>query len=398
MKTTQISLILLCLSLLTGTGNSQIDIGMMMERQQEMRRARSKEASKDSYRRVFWDHGGTETTNILAACLRDPKLRAELSVSDEYYQEIQSSESNARDAVGRISDNLEYQKAKQEYSEAIQTVTGYPLGSNSLFFIHDLDEEKLKAFNRSNEIRARMESMQLDFDAEVKKRTSDAISNAITPELKQKFLEMQLVGMMLWGETTLSAISPSKFEALNLTDAQRQQIEHIRNELEPEFEKCIELSVECTFTTSDKLDAGLARRNKPGEEGRGKLQERYLEALKEMKEDPEYKKILEASQASTRTFATLFKTRMSDILTDEQRKRLQELIDNPPLHVRLNIQRGKELLGETADADEKGKSKNADSVKDVWVPGPDSWKPGDPLPEWFRQERNTRGGFPREEN
>ena len=32
-----------------------------------------------------------------------------------------------------------------------------------------------------------------------------------------------------------------------------------------------------------------------------------------------------------------------------------------------------------------------------WVPGPNSWKPGDPLPKQYRQERKTRRGFPREE-
>jgi hypothetical protein len=47
-------------------------------------------------------------------------------------------------------------------------------------------------------------------------------------------------------------------------------------------------------------------------------------------------------------------------------------------------------------ANEEGESKRADDEKDVWVPGPGSWRPGDPLPEQFKIERK-KGNFPRRE-
>jgi hypothetical protein len=48
---------------------------------------------------------------------------------------------------------------------------------------------------------------------------------------------------------------------------------------------------------------------------------------------------LDESYASSKAFAALFKTRMFEILNEGQRKRLQELTDNPPLHALALIQR-----------------------------------------------------------
>ena len=410
MKIVQIFLILLCLLFLAGTGYSQrmkmiLGMGTGTVEPPEILREKAKEASKDSYRRSYWDHRGTETTDILAACLGDPKLRAELSISDEYYQKVLASERNARDdAMRRVRDNPEFQQAWQEYEEARQTylqalgISPHAAMATPIIDTRRLDEEGLKALNRSKELAKRMGSMLEEFDAEVEQRTADAISNAITPEVKQKFLEMQLVGMMLWGETSLSGILPSNFEALDLTDTQKQQIERIKKELGPEFERCIELRIEESSLRVDKENAAMMRSIKPGgpgDEDPEDRRKRILEATKEVDNDPEWQKIFEESQSSTKAFAVLFKTRMVSILTDEQRKRLQDLIDNPPPHVRLNVQRGREMLGLSTGASEEGASKRADGDKDVWSPGPDSWKPGDPLPEWFRQEENTGRGFPR---
>ena len=75
---------------------------------------------------------------------------------------------------------------------------------------------------------------------------------------------------------------------------------------------------------------------------------------------------------------------MFDVLTDEQWRRLQDLIDNPPAHARVLVQKLREQRGETEE------NKN-----NIWVPGPGSWRPGDPIPEVYRIQRNTRGNFPR---
>jgi Ni/Co efflux regulator RcnB len=107
------------------------------------------------------------------------------------------------------------------------------------------------------------------------------------------------------------------------------------------------------------------------------------------KEDPEYKKIYEESQSQGKAFATKFKIMMFNVLTDAQWARLQKLIDDPPEHAKIFRKKLKEQRGEAEKAV-------------GWQPGPNSWKPGDPIPERYRQEREERitrqrGLFPRSE-
>jgi len=75
---------------------------------------------------------------------------------------------------------------------------------------------------------------------------------------------------------------------------------------------------------------------------------------------------------------------MFDVLTDEQWMRLQGLIDNPPECAKTILNRARERRGEREQSG-------------VWQPGPGFWRPGDPIPAQYRQERNTRSRFPRSE-
>jgi len=63
-----------------------------------------------------------------------------------------------------------------------------------------------------------------------------------------------------------------------------------------------------------------------------------------------------------------------DVLTDEQWDKLQNLVDNPPEYI-------KAWLKVYSSRNQK---------QEEWQPGPDSWKPGDGIPESYRQERNER--------
>jgi len=114
------------------------------------------------------------------------------------------------------------------------------------------------------------------------------------------------------------------------------------------------------------------------------LSKKSLAAMSKLAEDPEYKKIQEALQSKTKAFSTQFRTRLYDVLTDEQWVRLQELIDNPPEHAKALLKKLREQRGE---AEKTG----------AWSPGPGSWRPGDGIPEGYRIERNTRRQFPRGE-
>jgi Ni/Co efflux regulator RcnB len=186
----------------------------------------------------------------------------------------------------------------------------------------------------------------------------NALRDGLTPEQWQKLDESQLANM---GEMPI--ISPSAFAALDLTAEQRQEMEKIKKELAPEFEKTLDKWADGHFA---------------------------LQIMSDTK-DTERKKIIEEMQTQGRAFSTKFRTRMFDVLTDEQWQRLQKLIDNPPEHALVFRKKLRKLLGSS----EEGENGKETEKANVWVPGPNSWKPGDPIPDAYRQERSTRGNFPR---
>jgi Ni/Co efflux regulator RcnB len=55
------------------------------------------------------------------------------------------------------------------------------------------------------------------------------------------------------------------------------------------------------------------------------------------------------------------------------------MIDNPSGLVKIMLDKVKAWRGK----------------KEVWTPGPNSWQPGDPIPEGYRQERQMKRNFPR---
>jgi hypothetical protein len=188
----------------------------------------------------------------------------------------------------------------------------------------------------------------------------DALDNTLTPVQKQKIMESQLANA---GEMPI--VSPGMFEILNLTDAQKKEMEKIKKEYEPEFEKVLDNFLEKSSVLRRFVGQPI--------------------------EDPELKKIRDEIQSQCKKFSEKFRIRMFDVLTDEQWKRMLNLIDNPPEHAKIFRKKLKEISGEREDDVKTEKPP-------VWQPGPNSWKPGDPIPEQYRQQRNERqGSFPRSE-
>ena len=75
-----------------------------------------------------------------------------------------------------------------------------------------------------------------------------------------------------------------------------------------------------------------------------------------------------------------------NVLTDEQLEKMQDIMDNPSPFARA--------FGATIRARREQEAERRRENPDTWFPGPDSWRPGMPVPERFRQERQT-GRFPR---
>jgi len=311
--------------------------------------------------RSFWD--GQGTSMMAVGMMYDPEIRTALNVSDEQYGQVQNLPALL---MAGMQDNPEFLRLQREI-QAIPNVGGLFSGEN-------VDEEAIAQF--------------IDIQTEITTLTmgimSDTIDNLLTPEQRQAAQEIQLAAM-----SEMPFISPSAFEILGLTDAQREQMEAIKRELEPEFEKNLEMMVEGTMILTSKLLAELESQgglviDPSNIEG---LQEKMQGIQKKLLEDPEFKKISDELHTKGQTFSTLFRTRMFDVLTDTQWARLQSLIDNPPAHAAVMIRKMREQRSATEQAD-----------GNFWQPGPGSWRPGDPIPEQYRQERDARRRFPRGEN
>jgi Ni/Co efflux regulator RcnB len=290
--------------------------------------------------RMIWDGRGG---NLMAfGMLRDPEFRAALDVSDEQHQRIE----DAMGAIGtELQKNPEYQKLIEE-GEALRNPDD-PLMLNA-------DEETLK---KISDLQQKLQSFGTNY-------MIDTMNNNLTAEQKQKLKELLLANM---GE--MPFVSPSMFDALDLSTAQKQQMEKIKKDFEPEFEKNLE-----NFANGTVMMLGKAFEESAKQGNEDKSMD---EIQKKLLEDPEYKKINDEIMSQGKAFATQFKTKMFDVLTDDQWVRLQKLIDNPPAHAKAYAKQLKEQMGE---AEKSGQ----------WMPGPNSWKPGDPIPEQYRQQREER--------
>jgi hypothetical protein len=288
---------------------------------------------------VFW---GAHVRN-------DPAYRAVFGISEEQLQQIEE--------LGD-KETPEIQKLNEEWDMMV-------IPGDSHLLTADVE-----MVNQISDIHRR--SLLLE-----KNVWSDAIDSVLTQEQKQKIFEAQLVAM-----EELPIISPKMFEALNITDAQKQQMEIIKKELEPEFENLLEAFVSNAEIVWNKETAEIVKQLKLGYHGESEELTKTIRK-KLMAEDPEYKRVKDAIQSTGQAFATQFREKLFDVLTDAQWIRLQKLLDNPPEHAKAYIKQVKIRLGRN----EEGKNQG-------WIPGPGAWQPGSSaIPEQYRQERNSR--FPR---
>ena len=182
--------------------------------------------------------------------------------------------------------------------------------------------------------------------------------------------------------------APSMLDALDLTEAQGQQIEGVKKALTPEFEKTLE---EIAVARGILMSKGLEAYRKHGVILGGDqmgipIPPEKMEAIQNtLKADGDFQRLQEEIARKAENFSSQFKVQLFDVLTDEQWIKFQNLVDNPPEYVKAWL---KVYSSRNARQEEK---------REVWMPGPNSWQPGDPIPGAYRQERNTRGSFPRQD-
>ena len=306
--------------------------------------------------RTMWNGQGT------GLMFGNTEFREILGVSEEQNRQFE-------DAVEKIFERM--MSEMEERAKAFMQSLGFDPENPDVEAFQVLDSEMMTEYSE----------MMMEFSsiyeqvAELKINAISEVSESVLfPEQIQSIREMQLAAM---GETPF--ISPGAFEALGLTDDQRKELERIKKEFEPEFEENLDIFVKNML----KLQKTLYGRN-PGES-----QEEAMKRL--MAENPEVRQMMEEVQTQSREFSERVRMRMFDVLTDEQWMRLQELIDNPPEHARLFIRMVRESMGLGEHEESETASESEDTeTRGMWMPGPDSWRPGMPVPESYRQQRNER--------
>jgi Spy/CpxP family protein refolding chaperone len=207
---------------------------------------------------------------------------------------------------------------------------------------------------------------------------TDSIDNILTAEQKRRVKELQLASI-----SEMPIIAPDMFDALDLTDAQKQQMEGIKKELKPEFERNLENSANGMITMMNKTWDEFEKQGGDMSDRKAMQEKMAVIGKKLAAEDPEFKRISEEMSTQGKLFSTQFKMKMFDVLTDEQWARLQELTDNPPEYIKAFREKMKALQG-------------AGDTAGAWQPNADSWKPGEAIPEEYRQKRKLKA-FPKPE-
>ena len=199
------------------------------------------------------------------------------------------------------------------------------------------------------------------------------INETLTFDQMKKVQEFHISTMSETG-----SLSPLMFEALDLSDTQKKQLGEIKKKMEPLFAQLVGRTAELDEKRRIKLNDGLSEKLDalPNQEEKQKLLDDIQRKIR-IELQPEWDKILE----SGKELANELKIEMFDVLTDEQWNRMVDLIDNPPDYVVAYLKRLKERRAEN-------------KKPEVWTPGPNSWKPGDAIPEGYRQQR-SEGRFPR---
>jgi len=294
-----------------------------------------------SFFRPFWNDQGINP--MLFEVFGDPAVRAAWGISDEQHQQSADYMFNLASSEEAKEIGIRVQKIEDKTSISVVAEDIQSEG-------WETDVEAIK----------KLQAIAERSGAFIMNAAIEALDNTLTPEQWQRVRESQLANM-----DELPLISPDMFEALDLTAAQRQEMEQIKTELEPEFEAVLDEFVNGIIAPQNKSE-----------------------------DDPTLnKKRQEEVMSKGKAFSTKFKTQMFDVLTDEQWLRLQHLIDNPPEHAKIFRAKLKEQNGESEEQ-EKTKQAAEKPEKEVWTPGPNSWKPGDAIPESYRQQRNERRKFP----
>jgi len=207
----------------------------------------------------------------------------------------------------------------------------------------------------------------------------EEIENTLTPE---QMKTVQLLKMQLLPEMGFPSVS--MFEPLGLSDEQKKEMEAIKQGMLAEFDLLVDeaMSLRREYFKAMLENVVEANRVTPLTSGEEVSKAMSAGATK-AGEKPELRQRYQEHSKKGQSFATRFRDRLMNVLTDEQLDAMQKVMDDSPDFVKRMLQAGKQ-------------QRTATEKSNQYVPGPGSWRPGDSLPAQFKIERQ-QGRFPRSE-
>jgi hypothetical protein len=208
------------------------------------------------------------------------------------------------------------------------------------------------------------------------------IQETLTSEqmLKVRKLEMQLMPVM-------GIPFPSMFDPLDLTDDQKKEMNKIADEMKAEFDR---LTLEEAMLKSERLAATYGSLRGQTFASQEEFQKAQQDVHRQYVPSEELRKRYSDLRERGTKLTTTLQNRLMNVLTDEQLDKMQKILDETPEFAKKMI------------AQFKGQQE-AQEKSPQYVPGPDSWRPGDPVPVQFKEERQRTddrrtGLFPRGES
>ncbi|MDR3232657.1 MAG: hypothetical protein LBT46_03140 [Planctomycetaceae bacterium] len=205
------------------------------------------------------------------------------------------------------------------------------------------------------------------------------IHETLTPEqmLQVRKLEMQIM-------PEFGIPFPSMFEPLGLTDEQKKEMEKITAGMKEEYVRLVTENAALKSERIQDIYKTLEEEYKKTPfASREEFNKKRNEAFQKYKPDETLKKKYRDSTERGIKLVTLLKTRLMNVLTDEQLDKMQKIMDETPEYAKkllAMVQKKREMELKSGD----------------YVPGPDSWRPGDGTPKDFKDERKLKT-FPKAE-
>jgi len=200
-----------------------------------------------------------------------------------------------------------------------------------------------------------------------------AVVETLTPEqmLQVRKLEMQLMPAM-------GIPFPSMFDPLGLTEEQKMEMEKITDAMKAEFEPLV---METATHKAEWVAAVYGSLQGKTFASYDEYQKASSESFRQyVPSEAARKKNIDLQERGVKLVTNL-QNRLMNVLTDEQLDKMQKILDETPEFAKQMLARSK------ARQEEQKKSQ-------TYTPGPDSWRPGMPMPVQFKEERKP-GNFPR---